>query len=57
MDGSFYISPDIVLLTIVVLIICYLLSKIWQAQLETNFKIKGNQIIIFKEFQNLTSIF
>ena len=57
MDGSFYISPDIVLLTIVVLIICYLLSKIWQAQLETNFKIKGNQIIILKEFQNLTLIF
>ena len=45
MDGSFYISPDIVLLTIVVLIICYLLSKIWQAQLEPNFKIKGKHII------------
>ena len=49
MDGSFYISPDIVLLTIVVLIICYLLSKIWQAQLEPNFKIKGKRSVFSKK--------
>ena len=44
MDGSFYISPEIVLLTIVVLIVCYLLSKIWQSQLEPNFRIKGKNL-------------
>ena len=47
MDGSFYISPEIILLTIVVLIVCYLLSKIWQAQLEPNIKIKGKSPIFF----------
>ena len=41
MDGTFGFSPELCLVTIVVLVVLYLLSKLWQAQLEPNIRVIG----------------
>ena len=49
MDGNFSMSPEVILLTIVLLVVLYLLSKLWQTQLEPNIRVIGKQK--FKDFQ------
>lgn len=39
MDGTFSMSPDLILLTIVLLVVLYLLSKLWQSQLEPHIRV------------------
>jgi len=39
MDSAFSIPPNILLLTIVLLVFLYLLSKLWQTQLEPNIRV------------------
>ena len=41
MDGTFGFSPELCLVTIVILVVLYLLSKLWQAQLEPNIRVIG----------------
>ena len=41
MDGTFGFSPELCLVTIVILVVLYLLSKLWQTQLEPNIRVIG----------------
>ena len=52
MDGNFSMSPEVILLTIVLLVVLYLLSKLWQTQLEPNIRVIGkqNKLKIFNKF-------
>ena len=47
MNDSFTPSPEVCLVTIVILVVLYLMSKLWQSQLEPNIRVKGT---IFKIF-------
>ena len=44
MDSAFSIPPNILLLTIVLLVFLYLLSKLWQTQLEPNIRVIGKNL-------------
>ena len=56
MDSAFSIPPNILLLTIVLLVFLYLLSKLWQTQLEPNIKVIGKNLRNYIHFF-LTSSF